>query len=97
MLRFNVFARKYPRARQLREIDSVVAYLQTEAQAGRIGDALLVGWPGSGIRPTNAVDTDDEAIMRPWRKRAFVVAVRVTECATSAESKRILGYEEAPT
>jgi hypothetical protein len=97
-LYFNSFGQR-PKMRARREIASVIAYLQAEIQAGRLPD-VAVGWPGSGLKPTNAVDVRNDAVMAPWRARAFVVAVRVTrrdECATSAESKRILGYEEAPT
>ena len=35
-----------------------------------------VGWNG-GVRPPNAVDADDEKIMRPWIERSRCIAVRV--------------------
>jgi hypothetical protein len=77
VLYFNTFGRRWPKMRQRREIASVLAYLKSEDRAGRIDDALVVGWPGSGIKPLNAIDVGDEAAMAPWRARAFVVNLRV--------------------
>ena len=40
-------------------------------------DGITIGWPGDGRKPVNAADVTDEAIMRPWRRRAFTLFVRV--------------------
>jgi hypothetical protein len=76
-LYFNTFGRR-PKMRARREITEIIARLTAEAQAGRIPlDGVVVGWPGDGRKSESAVDTNDEAVMEPWIKRAFKVEVRL--------------------
>ena len=96
VLAVNVFGRKYPRARQRREIAEVVRGLRSDTRAGRIEpDGLVIGWPAGGLKPTNAVDTSDEEAMAWWFARAFRVAVRVdAEAMTSAADELIFADQE---
>lgn len=59
------------------ECEEIIRGLTRDAEAGRIPlDGVVVGWPGSGVRPLNAVDTDDTEVMRSCRKRAFKISLR---------------------
>lgn len=79
VLHYNAFGRRqWLKARQLREVTEIIAYLQAEALAGRIGAALTIGWGGSGIKPAAAVDIHDAKLMAAWFDRAFKIVVRVT-------------------
>jgi hypothetical protein len=77
VLRFNAFGR-WPTPRMQREIAAIVDLLTMPGRIPSDG-STVIGWPGSGIKPANAVDVADEAVMQPWRERAYVVRVeRVT-------------------
>jgi hypothetical protein len=92
-LRFNTFGRRRPTRRQLLELEEIIRGLTNDARAGRLPlDCVVVGWGGVGLKPLDAADVTDETVMRPWIRRAFTTAVRVTrsdECATSAGNERI--------
>ncbi len=78
ILAVNVFGRdrRFLRARQRREIAEVIRGLRRDARAGRIKlDTLVVGWPGDGRTPHNAVSLTSPA-MSEWIRRSFTVAVR---------------------
>ena len=81
VLHFNTFGRhRYPTARQLRELDDIIRHLRAQVQAGRLPPgSRVVGWPGVGLKPYNAVDTDDEAVMAGWCARAYRVEVALTD------------------
>ena len=81
-LRFNTFGRRSPTRRQQLELKEIIRGLTHDARSGRLplDGRIVVGW-GGGLKPLDGADeTDetDETIMGPWRRRAFVVAVRVT-------------------
>jgi hypothetical protein len=89
VLRYNNFGRR-PKLRARREIAEIIASLN---QPGRIPPSgVVVGWPGSGVRPLNAVDTDDEQLMRPWRRRAYHRTLRITDVAATADETRSQAY-----
>ena len=96
LLFYNSFG-KWPQRRQRREIADIIDHL---TRPGRIPpDGVVIGWPGaSGLKPMNAVDTDDAELMRPWFDRAFKVDVpdvgRSGERMTSADDAHILGTTE---
>jgi hypothetical protein len=86
---FNSFGRPVLTKRARREVTDIIAHLQNEVRAGRLLlDGVLVGWPGTGRRPLNAIDTNDEAAMQRWRKRAFKIELRST--TTSVADGRII-------
>jgi hypothetical protein len=99
VLRYNAFGLPLT-ARGRREIDGIIAYLMTlranwrrAFQPGSIPPAgVVIGWPGSGARPVNAVDTDDVAAMRPWRRRAYHRTLRITDVAATADETRSQAY-----
>jgi hypothetical protein len=75
--------------RARREVTDIIAHLQNEVRAGRLPlDDVVIGWPGTGRRPLNAIDTDNEAAMQRWRKRAFKIELRPT--TTSVADGRII-------
>ena len=74
LLFYNSFG-KWPQRRQRREIADIITHLTSP---GRIPpDGVVIGWPGIGLKPVNAVDTSDAELMAPWFARAFTVFVRV--------------------
>ena len=86
---FNAFGRRVLTKRARREVAEIIARLQTEVRAGRLPlDDVVIGWPGTGTRPSNAVDTDNDTAMRRWRKRAFKIELRPT--TTSVADGRII-------
>lgn len=96
VLAVNVFGKQYLRARQRREIAGVVRNLRSDARSGRIKPGgVVVGWPGDGLQPPNAVDVDDTEVMAWWFARAFKVDMFLRG-ATSGGERSILGYERAP-
>jgi hypothetical protein len=59
-------------------VEEVVQRLIADAQSGRMpDDASFIGWPGGGGRPTNAVDTDDDALMKAWAETRMRIGLRV--------------------
>jgi hypothetical protein len=75
---YNCFGRQYPRARQLREIAEIVRGLTADAQSGHLPpDGMKIGWPGVGLPPVHAVDTNDAEIMASWNARTLGFFVRV--------------------
>jgi hypothetical protein len=75
---YNSFGRRYPRARQLREIAEIVRGLTADAQSGHLPpDGMKIGWPGVGLPPVHAVDTNDAEIMASWNARTLGFFVRV--------------------
>ena len=93
LLFYNSFGR-WPRRRQKREIADIIDHLR---RPGRIPpDGVVIGWPGSGLKPVNAVDTADAELMAPWFARAFKVDVgRGAERMTDADDEPILADEKA--
>ena len=86
---FNAFGHQVLTKRARREVTDIIAHLQNEVRAGRLPlDDVIIGWPGTGRRPLNAIDTDDEAAMQRWRKRAFKIELRPT--TTSVADGRII-------
>jgi hypothetical protein len=71
---YNAFGKR-PKRRGWLEIEEIIRGLTADAKTGRLPD-VVIGWPGSGERPPNAVDTNEEALMAPWFDRAFKVEVR---------------------
>jgi hypothetical protein len=58
-------------------VEEVVQRLIADAESGRMpDDAFLIGWPGGGGRPANAVDTDD-ALMKAWAETRMRIGLRV--------------------
>ena len=92
LLFYNSFGR-WPRRRQKREIADIIDHLR---RPGRIPpDGVVIGWPGSGLKPVNAVDTADAELMAPWFARAFKVDVgRGAERMTDADDGHILADEK---
>jgi hypothetical protein len=59
-------------------VEGVVQRLIADAQSGRMpDDAFLIGWPGGRGRPANAVDTDDDALMKAWAETRMRIGLRV--------------------
>lgn len=75
-LSLNIFGRRRPSHRQRLELAEIIHGLTEDAKAGRLPD-IVVGWPGVGLKPLNAVDVTDGAAMSLWRARAFTTFVRV--------------------
>ena len=95
-LRFNTFGRRSPTRRQQLELREIIRGLIHDARSGRIKPGgVVIGWPGAGLKPLNAVDTSDEEAMAWWFARAFRVAVRVdAEAMTSAADELIFADQE---
>jgi hypothetical protein len=75
----NTFGRRVLKARARREVKDIIAHLEAEARAGRLPlDGVVIGWPGTGKRPLNAIDIGDAQAMRQWRRRALKVKVGLT-------------------
>jgi hypothetical protein len=69
--------RRDDRGRRRRMVAEIVQQLTAGAQSGRMPvDALVFGWHG-GVKPPNAVDTNDDAILSAWANRSMIIAVRV--------------------
>jgi hypothetical protein len=68
---------KKPKERDRRMVMKIIQQLTAEAQSGRMPiDGLIFGWHG-GVKPPNAVDTNDDAIMSAWADRSMIIGVRV--------------------
>jgi hypothetical protein len=62
---------------EMEMVPEIVRRLVAEAQSGRMPtDAMVFGWRG-GKRPTNAVDTNDAAVMTPWAKSRLSIMLRI--------------------
>jgi hypothetical protein len=96
-LRFNTFGQRSPTRRQQLELKEIIRGLTHDARSGRLplDGRIVVGW-GGGLKPLDAADVTDETVMGPWRRRAFVVAVRVThewaDCMTGGGGTRMLRF-----
>ena len=94
-LRFNTFGRRSPTRRQQLELAKIIHRLTHDARSGRLplDGRIVVGW-GGGLKPPDAADVTDETVMGPWRRRAFVVAVRVNcawgDCMTGDGGERMV-------
>jgi hypothetical protein len=65
------------KGRDHRNIREIIGHLTSEAQSGRMPiDGMVVGWHG-GVKPPNAVDVRDDAIMAAWAAKAVSIVVRI--------------------
>jgi hypothetical protein len=74
---YNNFGRPCLKRRQRIEVEAVLDRLRRAIHAGGIPlGGAAVGWPGVvGVRPPNAADTTDPAVMRAWFRRTFVIVL----------------------
>jgi hypothetical protein len=80
---------KKPKKHQRRMVMKIIQQLTAEAQSGRMPlDGLIFGWHG-GVKPPNAVDTNDDAIMSAWADRSTIIAVRVDPRPPSKDGPRL--------
>jgi hypothetical protein len=66
----------HPRSQQFAEmLDDIIA--QIRSHIGESSDYVeIAGWSG-GVKPENAVNTDDDELMAAWAKDCLQIAIRV--------------------
>jgi hypothetical protein len=58
-------------------LGEIVQQLGELAESGKMpDDAIVTGWRG-GRKPSNAVDTNDDALMSAWAERSIGIVLRI--------------------